>query len=91
MPSDSKGGEHYEMVRACHAVPLSVEYEYVDGDNFQPAEHEGSALLGSRASDVGLAKSEAQNEGHAMLLSSTINGSGACPLHHSPLFHRRIL
>jgi hypothetical protein len=62
IPSDSKGEEHYEMVRAYHAVPLSVEYEYVDGDNFLPAEHEGSALIGSRESDVGLAKSEVQNQ-----------------------------
>jgi hypothetical protein len=72
------------MVQAYHAVPLSVEYEDVDGDNGRPAEHEGSALLGSRASGVGLAKSETQKEGHATLsssivnLSNTIIGSGAC-------------
>ena len=85
------------MVQAYHAVPLSVEYEDVDGDNVRPAEHEGSALLGSRASDVGLVKSETQKDGHATLsssivnLSNTIIGSGACPHHHSPLSHRRIL
>jgi hypothetical protein len=73
------------MVQAYHAVPLSVDYEDVDGDNGQPVEHEGSALLGSRASGVGLAKSETQKEGHATLFSSIVNlsntiiGSGACP------------
>jgi hypothetical protein len=78
------------MVQAYHAVPLSVEYEDVDGDNGRPAEHEGSALLGSRASDVGIAKTEAQKEGHATLsssivnLSNTIVGSGACPSPPSP-------
>jgi len=90
IPSDSEEEEHYEMVQAYHAVPVSVEYEDVDGDNGRPAENEGSALLGSRASGVGLAKSEVQKEGHATLsssivnLSNTIIGSGACPLHHSP-------
>jgi hypothetical protein len=75
------------MVQTYHAMPLSVEYEDVDGDNGRPAEHEGSALLGSGASGVGPAKSEAQKEGHATLsssivnLSNTIIGSGACPLH----------
>ena len=75
------------MVQAYHAATLSVEYEDVDGDNGRPAEHEGSALLGSRASGVGLAKSETQKEGHATLsssivnLSNTIIGSGVCPLH----------
>jgi len=97
IPSDSEEEEHYEMVQAYHAVPVSVEYEDVDGDNSRPAENEGSALLGSRASGVSLAKSEVQKDGHATLsssivnLSNTIIGSGACPLHHSPLFHRRIL
>jgi hypothetical protein len=73
------------MVQAYHAVPVSVEYEDVDGDNGRPAENEGSALLGSGASSVGLAKSETQKEGHATLsssivnLSNTIIGSGACP------------
>lgn len=76
------------MVQTYNAVPLSVEYEDVDGDNGRPAEHEASALLGSRASIVGLAKSETQKEGHATLsssivnLSNTIIGSGACPLFH---------
>jgi hypothetical protein len=85
------------MAQAYHAVPLSVEYEDVDGDNGRTAEHEGSALLGSRASGVGLAKSEVQKEGHATLsssivnLSNTIIGSGAYPFHHCTLFHRRIL
>jgi hypothetical protein len=84
------------MVQAYHAVSLSVEYEDVDGDNGRPSEHEGSALLGGRASGVGLAKSEALREGHATLsssivnLSNTIIGSGTCPLHHSPLFYCRI-
>lgn len=78
------------MVQAYHAVPLSVEYEDVDGDNIRPAENEGSALLGSRASSVGLVKSEAQKEGHATLSSSIVNlantiiGSGACPPHPFP-------
>ena len=78
------------MVQAYHAVPVSVEYEDIDGDNGRLAENEGSALLGSGASGVGLAKSETQKEGHATLsssivnLSNTIIGSGACPLHHSP-------
>jgi hypothetical protein len=85
------------MVQAYHAVPMSVEYEDADGDNVRPAENEGSALLGTRASGVGLVKTEAQKEGHATLsssivnLSNTIIGSGACSLHHSPLFHRRIV
>lgn len=61
------------MAQAYHAVPLSVEYEDVDGDNGRTAEHEGSALLGSRASGVGLAKSEVQKEGHATLSSSIVN------------------
>lgn len=74
------------MVQAYHAVPLSVEYEDVDDDNRPPAEHEGSALLGSRASGVGLAKSEVQQEGHATLSSSVVNlsntiiGSGVCSI-----------
>jgi hypothetical protein len=77
------------MVQAYHAVPVSVEYE--DVDNGRPAEDEGSALLGSRTSGVGLAKSEVQKEGHATLTSSvgnlanTIIGSGACA-HPLPLF-----
>jgi hypothetical protein len=77
--SDSEEG-HYEMVQAYHAVPVSVEQE--DADNGAGAEHEGSALLGSRASSSGLAKSMTQNEGHATLTSSignlanTILGSG---------------
>ena len=80
------------MVQAYHAVPVSVEYE--DTDSGQPAEHEGSALLGSRASGVGVVKSEPQKEGHAMLSSSIVNllntiiGSGECIHHHSPLFCR---
>ncbi len=80
------------MVQAYHAVPVSVEYEDADGDNGRPAEHEGSALLGSRASSVGLERSEVQKEGHATLSSSVVNlsntiiGSGAYALHHSPFF-----
>jgi hypothetical protein len=72
------------MVQAYHAVPVSVEYE--DSDNSRPTDHEGSALLGSRASGAGVAKSEVQNEGHATLTSSvgnlanTIIGSGAFAL-----------
>jgi hypothetical protein len=80
--SDSEEG-HYEMVQAYHAVPVSVEQE--DADNGAGAEHEGSALLGSRASNSGLAKSTTQNEGRATLTSSignlanTILGSGEFP------------
>ncbi|KAF8479578.1 vacuolar amino acid transporter 5 [Russula ochroleuca] len=68
------------MVQAYHAVPVSVEYE--DADNGRPTDHEGSALLGSGTSGVGIAKSEVQKEGHATLTSSvgnlanTIIGSG---------------
>ena len=77
------------MVQAYHAVSASVEYD--DADNGPLAEHEGSALLGSRTSGVGLAKSVVQKEGHATLTSSvgnltnTIIGSGACA-HPLPLF-----
>ena len=94
IPSDSEEEEHYEMVQAYHAVPVSVEYE--DADNGRPTDHEGSALLGSRASGAGIAKSEVPKEGHATLTSSvgnlanTIIGSGAFA-HPLPLFHRRIL
>ncbi|KAI0251815.1 vacuolar amino acid transporter 5 [Lactifluus subvellereus] len=61
-------------------MPVPVVREDVDDE--RGTEHEGSALLGSRASSVGLAKSEVQREGHATLTSSvgnlanTIIGSG---------------
>ncbi len=66
------------MVQAYHAVPVSVEHE--GPDDGRGAEHEGSALLGGKASSVGLAK---EREGRATLTSSvsnlanTIIGSGA--------------
>ncbi|KAH9992972.1 transmembrane amino acid transporter protein-domain-containing protein [Russula compacta] len=68
------------MVQAYHAVPVSVEHH--DTDDGRGGEHEGSALLGNRASSVGLVKSDVQREGHATLTSSvgnlanTIIGSG---------------
>ncbi|KAI0299311.1 vacuolar amino acid transporter 5 [Russula brevipes] len=68
------------MVQAYHSVPLSIEHEVVDDG--REAEHEGSALLGGRASGIGLVKSETQREGHATLtscvgnLANTIIGSG---------------
>jgi hypothetical protein len=68
------------MVQAYHAVPVSVEHE--DPDDGRGAEHEGSALLGARASSVGLLATE--RGGRATLTSSvsnlanTIIGSGAC-------------
>jgi hypothetical protein len=71
------------MVQAYNAVPVSVEHEDPDGDE-RGAEHEGSALLGGKASTVGLAKNNAEREGRATLTSSvsnlanTIIGSGAC-------------
>lgn len=77
--SDSEE-EHYEMVQAYHAVPVTVEHE--DADNGPGIEHEGSALLGSTASSSRIAKSKAQKDGHATLTSSignlanTILGSG---------------
>ncbi|KAH9013268.1 transmembrane amino acid transporter protein-domain-containing protein [Lactarius pseudohatsudake] len=67
------------MVQAYHAVPVSVEHE--DPDDGRGAEHEGSALLGGKASTIGLAK---EREGRATLTSSvsnlanTVIGSGAC-------------
>ena len=69
------------MVQAYHAVPVSVEHE--DLDDERGAENEGSALLGGKASTVGLAKNDAESEGQATLTSSvsnlanTIIGSGA--------------
>ena len=69
------------MVQAYHAVPVSVEHE--DPDDGRGAEHEGSALLGAKASTVGLAKNNAERGGQATLTSSvsnlanTIIGSGA--------------
>ena len=88
------------MVQAYHAVPVSVEHE--DADNGPGVEHEGSALLGNSASSSGLAKSNAQNEGHATLTSSvgnlanTIIGSGefaqrTTPSLTSPAFNQFIL
>ena len=68
------------MVQAYDAVPVSVEHD--DADDGRGADHEGSALLGSRASSAGLARNRAQKEGHATLTSSvgnlanTIIGSG---------------
>jgi hypothetical protein len=68
------------MVQTYHAVPVTVEHE--DTDTGPEIEHEGSALLGSRASSSGIVKSKAQKEGHATLTSSvgnlanTILGSG---------------
>ncbi|KAH9004522.1 transmembrane amino acid transporter protein-domain-containing protein [Lactarius hatsudake] len=56
------------MVQAYHAVPVSVEHE--DLDDGRGAEHEGSALLGSKALSVGLAK---EREGRATLTSSVSN------------------
>ncbi|KAH9165104.1 transmembrane amino acid transporter protein-domain-containing protein [Lactarius sanguifluus] len=56
------------MVQAYHAVPVSVEHE--DPDDGRGAEHEGSALLGGKASTVGLAK---EREGRASLTSSVSN------------------
>ena len=70
------------MVQAYHAVPVSVEHE--DPDDGRGAQHEGSALLGSKASSVGLLTTE--KGGRATLTSSvsnlanTIIGSGACAL-----------
>lgn len=77
--SDSEE-EHYEMVQAYHAVPVSVEHD--DADDGRGIEHEGSALLGSRASSLGIVRNNVQKEGHATLTSSvgnltnTIIGSG---------------
>ena len=71
------------MVQAYNAVPVSIEHEDSDSDE-RGAEHEGSALLGGKASTVGLAKNNAERVGHATLTSSvsnlanTIIGSGAC-------------
>ena len=71
------------MVQAYNAVPVSIEHEDPDDDE-RGAEHEGSALLGGKASTVGLAKNNAERVGHATLTSSvsnlanTIIGSGAC-------------
>ena len=78
------------MVQAYHAVPVSVEHE--DLDDGRGAEHEGSALLGGKASSVGLAKNTAEKGGRATLTSSvsnlanTIIGSGACAVSFS--YHR---
>ena len=75
------------MVQAYHAVPVSVEHE--DLDDGRGAEHEGSALLGGKASSVGLAKNNAERGGRATLTSSvsnlanTIIGSGACAVSFS--------
>src|ERR1700677_403101 len=72
------------MVQAYHAVPVSVEHD--DHDDDRGAENEGSALLGGKASTVGLAKNNAEREGRATLTSSvsnlanTIIGSGACAM-----------
>lgn len=69
------------MVQAYNAVPVSVEHE--DLDDERGAENEGSALLGGKASSVGLVKNDAEREGRATLTSSvsnlanTIIGSGA--------------
>jgi hypothetical protein len=69
------------MLQSYHAMPVSVVRE--DAEDERGAEHEGSALLGNRASNVGLTKSEMQKDGHATLTSSvcnlanTIIGSGA--------------
>ncbi len=61
--------DHHEMVQAYHAVPAEH-----DGDDIgRGAEHEGSALLGSRASSAGLARSKAQREGHATLTSTLLS------------------
>jgi hypothetical protein len=82
------------MVQAYHAVPVTVEHE--DADNGPGIEHEGSALLGSRASSSRIVKSKAQEDGHATLTSSignlanTILGSGELhivPLLRPPCFH----
>jgi hypothetical protein len=70
------------MVQAYHAVPVSVDHD--DHDDERGAENEGSALLGSKASSVGLVKNDVEREGRATLTSSvsnlanTIIGSGAC-------------
>jgi hypothetical protein len=70
------------MVQAYHAVPVSIEHE--DLDDERGAENEGSALLGGKASTVGLVQKDAEREGRATLTSSvsnlanTIIGSGAC-------------
>lgn len=91
--SFSEEDEHYEMAQAYHSVPLSIEHEVVEDG--RETEHEGSALLGSRASGIGLVKSETQREGHATLtscvgnLANTIIGSGACAVFLSPQFCRR--
>ena len=99
--SDSEE-EHYEMAQAYDAVPVSVEHD--DADDGRGAEHEGSALLGSRASSAGLVRNKAQTEGHATLTSSvgnlanTIIGSGelrslitpSLPCLLCPLYPRRI-
>ena len=69
------------MLQSYHAMPVPVVREDVDDE--RGTEDEGSALLGSRASSVRLAKNEVQKEGHATLTSSvgnlanTIIGSGA--------------
>jgi hypothetical protein len=68
------------MVQAYDAVPVLVEHD--DADDGRGLDHEGSALLGGRASSVGLVRNRAQKEGHATLTSSagnlanTIIGSG---------------
>ncbi|KAI0306057.1 vacuolar amino acid transporter 5 [Multifurca ochricompacta] len=68
------------MVQTYHAVPVSAEPN--DVDDGRADEHEGSALLGDRASTTGLAASDTHKEGHATLTSSvgnlanTIIGSG---------------
>ncbi|KAH9975741.1 transmembrane amino acid transporter protein-domain-containing protein [Lactifluus volemus] len=69
------------MLQSYHATPVSpIVHEEVDDE--RAFENEGSALLGSSASRVGLTKNEEQKEGHASLTSSvgnlanTIIGSG---------------
>ncbi len=70
------------MVQNYHAVPVSVEHE--DPDDGRGTEHEDSALLGAKASSVGLMAKNNGKEGRATLISSvsnlanTIIGSGAC-------------
>jgi hypothetical protein len=79
------------MLQSYHATPVSpIVHEDVDDE--RAFENEGSALLGSSASRVGLTKNEEQKEGHASLTSSvgnlanTIIGSGeSCSMFNPPL------
>jgi hypothetical protein len=86
------------MLQSYHAMPISpVVHEVADDE--RGFENEGSALLGSSASRVGLTKSEEQKEGPASLTSSVgnlantiIGGGESCHMLLNPLsFPYRIM